>query len=249
MLLRIVSAVAIMSLFSIVSDVHAQTLFGGGGTGQTGGRTTTGGQSTSATGGLTSGGATGGNVGGGTGTGGARSGATAGSGGLTESRAGTLSVSDGSLTSNVGQGNFAGFQTGGAFVGGNFAGTQTQTNSRAQFSSLQNRGGGAGQANRGNQSRSINNRTPVRPQFQVAFTAPTVPAQKIENSLSASVLKLPQLSYTNESITLSVNEAGVVTMAGQVNSDREKKLLEAFVRMEPGVRKVENELTIADSVN
>ena len=251
MLLRVFSVLTILSCINIATEVQAQSLYGTSTTtGSTTGRTT----STTGTAGSVSSSLTGGNTGGTTtgrtgSTGNTRS--TGGTNGLTNSRAGTLSLTEGTLNSNVQLGNFAGsgLQNGGTFVGGNVSGTNFQTNSRSEFSAFQNRGGNTGQFGQGNQNRSINQRTPVRPQFQIAFTVPPVPAQKIESSLTASVLKLPQLSYSNETITLNVDDKGVVTMSGTVNSEREKKLLEAFVSMEPGVRKIENELTVAEVAN
>ena len=220
MIIRIFAVLALLGALNTASESLAQSLFGGGNTGgNTAGRNTTGGN---AAGGIS------GNSG-------------FGQVGLGQSAAGTLSVSDGSITSNTGAGTFAGSRSGATFVGGNASTTQSFNNTRSQFSSLQNRGNtGRGQANR---TQTTQRKLP-RTQYRIGFTAPVIPVQQIQSNLQSNVIELPQLAYADRSVNLVVDDQGVVTMSGSVNSDREKKLLEAYVSMEPGVRKVTNELKV-----
>ncbi|MDB4743849.1 BON domain-containing protein [Planctomicrobium sp.] len=51
---------------------------------------------------------------------------------------------------------------------------------------------------------------------------------------------------STEKVIVKVDEQGQVTLAGVVATERESKLLESYIRMEPGVRKVNNTLTVTN---
>ncbi|TWT51944.1 BON domain protein [Thalassoglobus neptunius] len=228
---RILTLATALMILTTASNAQAQSLFGGG--------TTTGGGTTGGTGGSAAG------VGRTTQGGGGTTFAAQGGSLIDPGRAAgdmVLNTGDGSLSSMVGQNAFTGFSSDSAFIGGNTAASQSFTNNRAQFGGLQGRGNtGGGQNGRG---QGQTDRKPVRPQYRMAFTAPALPVQQLESSLKSSLLELPHLAYSNRTVELSVDENGVATISGTVNSEREMKSVESYVRMEPGVRKVANQLII-----
>lgn len=150
-----------------------------------------------------------------------------------------LNAADGSLSATVGQGGFVGGQNSGAFVGNRFAGQTAAQGTQPQFGNLQN-------TNR-TQPRTSQNRTDrkaVRPRYQIAFNAPVIPQQELESTLTTTAISLPPLNSSNSTVQIAVDAAGVVVLRGAVETERERKLLESYVRMEPGVRGVSNLLAV-----
>ncbi|QDT30888.1 BON domain-containing protein [Thalassoglobus polymorphus] len=221
MLFRTLSLTLVLVCFTGISDVHAQSLFGGGGTGGTTGGTNTGGRATGTTGAQ------------GQSTSGIDTGQTIGTT--------NLNAADGSLSATVGQGSFVGGQNSGTFVGNRFTGQTASQGTSAQFGGLQN--------NNQTQNRSTQQQTDrksVRPVFRMAFVAPTLPQQEIESRLIETAIALPPIVAGSSSINIQVDPQGQVTLSGAVGTERERKLLESYVRMEPGVRGVKNSLTIKE---
>lgn len=152
-----------------------------------------------------------------------------------------LNAADGSLSATVGQGGFVGGQNSGAFVGNRFAGQTAAQGTQPQFGNLQN-------SNRA-QTRTSQNRSDrkaVRPRYQIAFNAPVIPQQELESVLTTTAINLPPLNSANQTVQISVDAAGVVVLRGTVETERERKLLESYVRMEPGVRGVSNLLDVGN---
>lgn len=150
-----------------------------------------------------------------------------------------LNAADGSLSATVGQGAFVGGQNNGNFTGNRFAGQTASQGVQAQFGNLTSNNR---TQNRNTQGQS--DRKAVRPQFRIAFETPTIPATNIEQQLKLATVELPPISSRAHSVSVGVDATGMVTLAGVVASERDKKLLESYVRMEPGVRSVQSELTV-----
>ncbi|MDP7274694.1 MAG: BON domain-containing protein, partial [Planctomycetaceae bacterium] len=153
-------------------------------------------------------------------------------------------------SSNFGSG-FVGNQNQGRFVGSQFAGQQnlsSGTSGRNTFGRSSGRGGrssGRGRTNtRPGQGR--NSRTAkVRPRFRVAFSLRPRTVTAVQASLDARFIEVVTQRQSLKAVSVAVGLKGELTLKGQVPDDSARRLAVNLVRMEPGVRKVINEITIA----
>ncbi len=134
------------------------------------------------------------------------------------------------------------------FIGGNQR-TGQQTNrqqgnqaggNRSQFGNQDNFGG----MNQQNQS-SANQRRTVRPQQKVAFEIPQRSENEIRSTIQTRFDPLNQ-NTSLKGVKFDLDSEGIVTLSGSVESASAKQLAVNIVRLEPGVKKVVNELTVAD---
>ena len=240
MLFRHVTFLIAVAVLVSASDAQAQSLFGGSsGRGGTTGGTSGGVSTTTSRGGISTGG---GSLGGG-GTAAGRG--QAGAGGIAGQNMGTsnFNTGDGSLGQNALNQTFVGRNDNGGFVGNRMAGQTSQQGSQPQFGNLQNNN------NRNNQNRnnrSNTDRKPVRPQYRVAFPTPVIPAPQIQSKLVTRIGELPPLQSSVGSVTVTVDNAGQVLLSGFVGTERDKKLVESYIRMEPGVRAISNQLAVRE---
>lgn len=98
-----------------------------------------------------------------------------------------------------------------------------------------NNGGGMGG---GGTSQQI----PIRPQQRIAFDFPKPPANQLLMSAQTRFAKLSARQPQLAGLGISVSTDGVATLTGQVASENQKKLAEQLLRLEPGIRNVQNEL-------
>ena len=84
-----------------------------------------------------------------------------------------------------------------------------------------------------------------RPQLRVAFTTPPIPLGNVSTSMGSSFDRLKTQHEKLNGVQFQVNSDHSVTLRGQVDSAGTRKLVEFLAMLEPGVRKVNNELTIA----
>lgn len=157
----------------------------------------------------------------------------------------------GAMSATVGQDGFIGRAAQQGFVGNRLAGQQT---------GMQNQNFGAGQrgGNRpggnpnnsfqqGNQFGSAGrNQTQriVRPQQRIAFSHPQPTPASIETSLQTQLGRLADRTQSLNGVALDVAPTGEVILRGQVADEESRRLAEMYVRLEPGVRAVRNELTV-----
>jgi hypothetical protein len=202
------------------------------------GGTTRGNQQTTGNtgGGLIGGNATGGTGGGLIGGGGGGGGGTGGSVG-----GGINNANQGGIRAQAGN-----FQDLSAMGGG-------ATSGRGGQSTRQFGGGGRGGAGRGTGGGARGGgqvqspRRVIRPVLRIAFDYPQATA-KVESSLNRGFDHISaRLQNRFQFLSLKASDKGVVTLTGQVQSVNDKKLAAAYVRLEPGVRKIENNLTVATS--
>lgn len=154
----------------------------------------------------------------------------------------SLNTNLGAAGATIGTGAFIGrSDNSGRFVGNARAGTQNRNNMASQFSQLQN-------LNSNNQNGNSNTTVPpqvIRPQIQLGFQAPTLAAPVLETTLTTRLASLPALESRADGVHMSADETGAVTLTGKVASDDDRRLLEALIRLEPGVRGVRNDLQVA----
>lgn len=84
-----------------------------------------------------------------------------------------------------------------------------------------------------------------RPQMRVAFTAPPLPLSNVQTSMGHSFDRIKERNEKLRGVQFEVNADRSVTLRGQVDTAGAKKLVEFLAMLEPGVRKVKNELTVA----
>ena len=117
------------------------------------------------------------------------------------------------------------------------------------------RGGGGQQQFQRNTPRRIRTRLVLPSDFSARFR--NIPARQIRDSLSGQFSGIDRSQarsrvvlgssrvFAGAKIQVQAN-ARIVTLRGQVNSDRERKLAERIARFEPGVDRVVNQLTVAN---
>ena len=134
------------------------------------------------------------------------------------------------------------------FIGGNPR--TNQQNNRQQNNQLGNRSQQGrmnlddfnGLNNQQGQS-GTNQRRAVRPQQKVAFEIPQRTDTEIRSTLQTRFDTLAQ-NPTLRGVSFAMDDDGVVTLRGSVESSSAKLLAANVVRLEPGVREVVNELTV-----
>lgn len=178
------------------------------------------------TGGATGGGATGGN----TNTGGLIGGGTTGNGG-----GGLIGADAVNQAAQQGIRNTGNFQSGFGGATGGGGGQNTR-----QFGTTGR--GGTGGARGGGQVTAP--RRVIRPVLRIAFDYP-LPQSRVASSLNQKLDRVSiRLNNRFRRLGLEVGEKGLVTLRGEVQSESDKKLAAAYVRLEPGVRKIQNDLVV-----
>ena len=107
-------------------------------------------------------------------------------------------------------------------------------------------GGGEGGANSGREgSTGRSARRVPRPVARIAFDFPARPVASVARSSTVRVTSIAELRPEFAGVRIDVTPEGMAVLQGTVPDDRTAKLAATFVRMEPGVRSVRNELAVA----
>ncbi|MFH1301702.1 MAG: BON domain-containing protein [Planctomycetota bacterium] len=85
-----------------------------------------------------------------------------------------------------------------------------------------------------------------RPQMRVAFTAAPLPLSNVQASMGQSFDRIKERNEHLSGVQFELNADHSVTLRGQVESAGARKLVEFLAMLEPGVRKVTNELTVVE---
>jgi hypothetical protein len=85
-------------------------------------------------------------------------------------------------------------------------------------------------------------RVPQRIAFTVPPLAPAALMANLQSQFSSLQQRVPGVS-------VATTEPGHVVLRGTVESEHAKKLAEAVARLEPGVRKITNELQVSAAAN
>lgn len=145
----------------------------------------------------------------------------------------------------IGNNTFTGRTTNQGFVGNTQVGQQ-QANLNAFNQMFQGMQRAGGQGNRG-AGQTNTERFQMRPTLRVGFEyAPTtatasVTSPKFVSRFNGITARRPQLAGVN----ISSDYEGRVVLRGSVANEDSKSLAAALLRLEPGVREVVNELTVA----
>jgi hypothetical protein len=87
----------------------------------------------------------------------------------------------------------------------------------------------------------------VRAPFRVDFEIPAelVPTQQqVATRASGRFGRLPK--FSNDAIQVVANDDGMITLVGTVKSEKEKQLAARQLRLEPGVKKIDNQLQVVE---
>ncbi len=86
--------------------------------------------------------------------------------------------------------------------------------------------------------------TMFRPQVRVGFSYSPVPPSQLALQVQQRLVQMTQRDGRWNQVQVRAGEQGTVILEGQVASPEARKLLVALVRLEPGVRRVEDRLQV-----
>lgn len=142
----------------------------------------------------------------------------------------------------------------GRFVGDQRVGQQSQQGNFGrggpQSGNFGNRtGGGTGRAFGDAQfgragGENQRSRRVIRPRQEIAFTFPQRSNSAISDSLNTQFTRLSARDPRLQNVTVVIDAGGAATLRGEVDSLETSRLASIMARLEPGVRSVENELTV-----
>ncbi len=134
---------------------------------------------------------------------------------------------------------------------GNTAARATQNFNRFQTGRTTQRGGGRSPFGRTQTGRASSTKT-IRPSLRLGFTPPARPSADVTRSverrfdvLSARVARLGDTVPAFRGVRIQVGDAGQVRLTGEVASASAARLAANIIRMEAGVRSVQNNLQVA----
>ncbi len=106
--------------------------------------------------------------------------------------------------------------------------------------------GGLGNRQNLNNTGQTGPRVPeFRPQLRVAFSAAPLPLNNVQTSMGESFTRIKERHERLRNVEFQLNPDHSVTLRGEVESAGARKLVEFMAMLEPGVRTVKNELTVA----
>lgn len=116
-------------------------------------------------------------------------------------------------------------------------GTQMQ---QGQNRNAQRGGQRGGQGQNQNQNNQQQQRT-VRPQLVVAFNPPLPTSTVMNSNVSTRLKKISKFGY--EGVTVEIDGRHAI-IRGQVDSPEAKRMAQMLVKLEPGIKTVQNDLTV-----
>ena len=140
---------------------------------------------------------------------------------------------------------FVGANTQGSFVGNRMAGQAGLGSAGPTFSPL---GGGDfsqdfnqdfNQSGRGQSSTRQ-----VRPRYRLGFEVPAAPAAEISTRIDVQLSRLTESNPQFAGVQIAINEEGIAELRGAAPTEDASRLIENIVRLEPGVRGVDNQLVV-----
>jgi hypothetical protein len=150
----------------------------------------------------------------------------------------------GQLSEQMG-GGFVGQRNPDVFVGANQVAMNAGQAQTRNFQQV-NRGQNPNQFNqplqttRGAGVRAIQYRAPHR----IAFTTPPTPSRSVNLNLARKIENLSSRQSVFSGVVFNVAEDNTVTLTGTVNSESDRQLANLYMKMEPGVGKIVDELII-----
>jgi hypothetical protein len=121
---------------------------------------------------------------------------------------------------------------------------RSRTNQNSRNRNRNRQGANTRLGNNRNGSSEERTRSIIRPRQKIAFTYPVREAREVNLELSVRIARVSRLQNELNGVEVAVDDAGVATLNGVVDSPEQKRLAEIFVRLEPGVRSISNQLTV-----
>jgi hypothetical protein len=87
-------------------------------------------------------------------------------------------------------------------------------------------------------------RAAIRPRQRIAFSYPIRAAETVNIELTRQLLEIAEVQTELAGVAVTIDDSGVATITGTVDTQEQRRLAELLVRLEPGVRSVRNEMTI-----
>lgn len=129
------------------------------------------------------------------------------------------------------------------FIGGNPLTGQQQNNRQQQQNNRQNNNGQNDNNQNGQTQQNQDPKRAIRPQYRVSFDELPRPTTEIRSTLQPRFDSLSQ-TPTLRGVAYELDAEGVVVLRGTVDTPSQRRLAENVVKLEPGVKKVRNELTL-----
>lgn len=124
--------------------------------------------------------------------------------------------------------------------------TQTQNNQQNRQNNNNRGQGNFGQNDNNQNGQGQQNQDPkraIRPQLRVAFDELPRPTTEIRSTLQPRFDSLSQTPALR-GVAYELDAEGIVVLRGTVDTPSQRRLAENVVRLEPGVKRVRNELTL-----
>ncbi|MBX3414090.1 MAG: BON domain-containing protein [Pirellulales bacterium] len=87
---------------------------------------------------------------------------------------------------------------------------------------------------------------PYAPRYQIGFDYPLPPSEEVEASLARQLLRVPGMERLGPVEVSVVGQTAI--LRGAVASEHQRDVAEQLVLLEPGIREVQNELTVGPPV-
>ena len=148
------------------------------------------------------------------------------------------------VNTNFGTGFVGRSDNSGRFVGNQTAGQQGGSRGQQQFGNF-----GGSRANQFNSRNTRNqfggssSRRKIRARHVIGFSYKKRPKTMIQSSVTTRFSRLKRYPAIS-GIAIAMNDSGVLTLRGDVESESARKLAANLARLEPGVRNIQNELTV-----
>lgn len=140
---------------------------------------------------------------------------------------------------------FVGQNTQGGFVGNRLAGQAGLGSTGPTFTAP---GGSDFDPDGFNQSGSGQSSTrQVRPRYRLGFDFAPKPAADITSRIDVQLNRLTESNPQFAGVEVAINEQGIAELRGQAPTEDARRLIENIIRMEPGVRGVDNQLAVPAS--
>ncbi|MBM83188.1 MAG: hypothetical protein CMJ78_21720 [Planctomycetaceae bacterium] len=154
----------------------------------------------------------------------------------------------GSVSTDFGNGFVGRSDNAGRFIGNQFTGQQQSRISQGGGFGNFGRGGGFNSGNFaqfGRYGQGQSRKSKIRPRQRIAFTFPKLSSTVIASSVKVQFTQLSTSLPVLKGLGIKVDDKGKATLSGTVTSDRERRLAANLVRLEPGVRSIQNNLEVA----
>jgi hypothetical protein len=135
---------------------------------------------------------------------------------------------------------FVGANTQGAFVGNRMAGQTALSSAGPTFGNL---GGNDFDPNQSGSGQGTTRQ--VRPRYRLGFDFAPAPAAEITSRIDVQLSRLTDSNPQFAGVQITINDEGIAELRGEAPTEDASRLIENIVRLEPGVRGVDNQIAVS----